>query len=1403
MYLQINKDYFDNPIPPRIFLCTTGKKIIGELPAYERSLIGKWGAYSELTFSIDRQYTDILTGEAKVNPLFDKAEGLRGVLLENIGYFIIQDPDAQYSDKDSKTITAFSSEYATGTKYLENFRINTGDVDSVEVTYLSNQYGENYTIDTPYTEALEGQYSAFEKYYIKSYTDNDSYTYEQQQIIDAKAYAVYFGDGSNAGITLYTKKYPNVQFYNEDRPELSLLHCIFKIIPDWKIGHVDTNLITLERTFDEDRIAVYDFLMNEVQDAFSCIVVWDTLTNTVNFYEEVEDGITDNNEVATQWDTDIYISRDNLANEINISYSTDDIKTRLRVTGGTEDLDIRDINLGNNYIMNLDYYHNLDWMEQDLYDAYQKYLDAVKEYGPQYLEAAKNRIAAHNRWSDLMNAVPAEGGVVLVGDNFEKLYCTYEPYDTAYVSSTLNPSEGDTLDEIYVDDKYIAPVEALDGDIFVIQGYQYEYVASTDEDGNDTSYYKCLGSAVDNNLSAFIKKLNQYHINEDVEGNQTDNVLLKLTNTNADTVTIRIYDPHKTIGTYDENAQYYTKRTDTIYDEVTGVTAENFSTYTDLYTNNYMVQVIIVRASSGLADQPMQYPLSQWVNGDLTAVYMGLTDDENKPAYTVSSIGTIGAYFCLAKSETSPEVLEDYGIYLLKEKHNTYTKVFQTQTEAMFSNQNYQCVVQDEEPKGNIANGVRWLDTNSSPVVLKQYDASKEKWITISEEVSEEDRGNYENYQRYLDNYEKLIAVQEVLVRKETEAEYLLEGYAVENRSIDIDNYEVGEDGVLRYKGQTLEGDMQRAAAAHFGVSTSNIIRISMDEDFPLFTFKYSGEDYIVYLSGTTPYVAHVSSQAVYQAQMNRFHQLTTLENYFTPNQWARLSPFIREDEYTNSNIILTSYESEEERLSICQELLKDADKELKTLCQPSLEFSMTMANILALPEFAPLVSQFQLGNFIRVNIRNGYTKRARLLEVQLNFDDLSDFSCTFGNLITTKSEIDKHAELMSQAVQAGKTVAKSSSNWQKAVETSNKLAEDIEGGLQNAILEIGAATGQDIQISSNGIWGRKRKDTGSIIQEIADSTTSTFSTDTISTPETIYVTNTQSTVDVWEDEQFRIINNKFAFTHDNWKTSKSVFGKYIVDGEERWGILAEAITAGLVESCTIEGGVIKIGRQSDGTYAFEVAADGTVTMGGGSTIGGVTVDELNNALFNSPDATIYTSKPNSYKIGDLWILADGEECGEFGAGSLLKAIDTAESGYFDETHWIDAIEDTTTIITNIRESFIWDDTGIQVAKRVTNADGEVSTPFYVQIASERMGFHSQTVENGRIEDNEVVHVGNNSATIQNSTFEGDNGTIINNELEVNDDANFYGAVNIYNEERTHGFIWQTETNGSFSLVVI
>ena len=552
-----------------------------------------------------------------------------------------------------------------------------------------------------------------------------------------------------------------------------------------------------------------------------------------------------------------------------------------------------------------------------------------------------------------------------------------------------------------------------------------------------------------------------------------------------------------------------------------------------------------------------------------------------------------------------------------KEKHKIYTSLFQTQTEAMFSQEKYQCIVQDEQPEGDYKNGTRWLDTNSSNGQLYEFSSTTQKWVPLTgagATASKDDKYNYENYQRYLDNYNKLRAVQKYLTIKEREAEYCLNGYAVDD-TIDLSG------------GQSLAEEMELAARKHLAElkvinnakSDYTCFGELVDAPYKLYTFTTSfdpiiyskntkpystveqyytkhdsmevytpisitsqevfntyngttnaktlyvitsGHTFAVYLKGDTPYVAYANSQGRYQMIMEYIRDATEMSEFFKDGDlWLRLSPFIKEDEYNDSNFLLTGYESEEERISICKELMEAASKELKTLCKPSLEFSMTMANILALPEFEPLVEQFQLGNFIKVEIREGYIKKTRLLEVDLNFDDLGDFSCAFGNLITTKSEIDKHAELLSQAVTAGKQVAKSSNSWQKSVDKTNKLESDINSGLQDAALKIRNASGQNIEISENGLIGRKL---------------------------------IEGTTNQYEDEQVALINNKLVFTADNWNTSKSCFGKFEFNGEERWGVLSDAVVSGYISGSEIFGGRMEIGGDAG---RFIVNEDGSVQI--------------------------------------------------------------------------------------------------------------------------------------------------------------------------------------------------------------
>ena len=330
------------------------------------------------------------------------------------------------------------------------------------------------------------------------------------------------------------------------------------------------------------------------------------------------------------------------------------------------------------------------------------------------------------------------------------------------------------------------------------------------------------------------------------------------------------------------------------------------------------------------------------------------------------------------------------------------------------------------------------------------------------------------------------------------------------------------------------------------------------------------------------------------------------IANNFTEGQLVRLNAFLREDELHLDDIVTTSHDSIADTYKNQQDALESGKIELDKISQPQLQFSMSMANIYALPEFEPIIDQFQLGRIIKVALRPDYIKQSRLLQVDMGFDDFSDFSCEFGELTSLRSQSDIHADLLKNAISAGKSVAQNASYWTKGSDQATSTDLKIQQGLLDAVTQIKSMDGtQSVVIDKYGIRLQKENpDTGEI-----------------------------------DPHQTWLVNNKILMTDDNWRTSRAGLGQFVIDDMEFYGLVAEAVLSGYIEGSRIRGGTIQIGAQPDGTYAFEVHADGSVTMNGGSSISGYAKEEDVTQLINNIDTTIISdTAPENVKEGQLWL---------------------------------------------------------------------------------------------------------------------------------------------------------------------
>lgn len=272
----------------------------------------------------------------------------------------------------------------------------------------------------------------------------------------------------------------------------------------------------------------------------------------------------------------------------------------------------------------------------------------------------------------------------------------------------------------------------------------------------------------------------------------------------------------------------------------------------------------------------------------------------------------------------------------------------------------------------------------------------------------------------------------------------------------------------------------------------------------------------------------------------------TFLQNYSDEqNLWDIFNYYRREDTYTNENIISEGIETNNANVVKHASYLMDfAKKAAIKAGTPQMTINTSLNNLLMIPEFATIINDFEVGNWIKVrtdindNAIEDPIYNLRLLSYSINFDDIQNIEVEFSTATKTWSGIRD----IKSVIESAQSMATSFTTIAKQVEKStdvtaivNTWANDGLNLTNQAI--VSQANDQSILIDEHGILARRYDE---------------FS-------------------DTYDNHQLKIFNNGLYYSTDAWESIKTGIGKFKYidpkDWEEKtgYGVIADTIVGNLI----------------------------------------------------------------------------------------------------------------------------------------------------------------------------------------------------------------------------------------------
>jgi len=259
-------------------------------------------------------------------------------------------------------------------------------------------------------------------------------------------------------------------------------------------------------------------------------------------------------------------------------------------------------------------------------------------------------------------------------------------------------------------------------------------------------------------------------------------------------------------------------------------------------------------------------------------------------------------------------------------------------------------------------------------------------------------------------------------------------------------------------------------------------------------------------------------------------------EKYLGSDLWLEFCSFRRDDKYQNQNFVSDGLNNAE-LFDKATEFFDIANEEIYKSSELQHSITATLKNLLVIPKFKVLVDKFQVGNWIRVLIDKSIYK-LRLLSYEINYDDISKLNVEFSNVMKTADGMADQQDIVAKMVSVTTSYGVTQRQACQGAESNAQIGKWIANGLD-------ATTTKIVNSSKNQTqeWGSH----GMLFREY------------------------DSDLELYNDEQLKIVNSTIAITDDNWKTTVTALGKfYYTDPSDQtlktaYGLNSEALVGKII----------------------------------------------------------------------------------------------------------------------------------------------------------------------------------------------------------------------------------------------